>query len=200
MVKVIAISGSPKVHGNTEKLADCFLKGAQSAGAAVTKVLLRKLKYRSCMGCNKCHETGKCVLKDDLAPVFEDIVADCDILLLASPIYSMTVTAEMKAFIDRGQYLWARRFKTNETTYGEEHLKTHIGIFVSTAGMDLPTVFDCAYPTVRALFNDAGFTYSENIVANAMDKYGGIDGRPDIMRAAEELGRKLCLSDDLRRH
>ena len=71
MVKVIAISGSPKVHGNTEKLADCFLKGAQSAGAAVTKVLLRKLKYRSCMGCNKCHETGKCVLKDDLAPVFE---------------------------------------------------------------------------------------------------------------------------------
>ncbi|MBP5475351.1 MAG: flavodoxin family protein [Methanomicrobium sp.] len=199
MVKVTAIIGSPKHLGNTEKLKDCFLKGAESAGAEITKVMLKKLKYKSCMGCNKCHETGRCVMKDDLTQVFEDIVTGCDILVLSSPIYSMTVTAEMKGFIDRGQYLWARRFRTNETEYSEEHLKTHIGVFISTAGMDMPTVFDSAYPTVRALFNDAGFTYSENITAAAMDKYGGIGGRPDIMNAAEELGKKLCLSGDLRR-
>ncbi len=193
MVNVTAIVGSPKHLGNTEKLTDCFLKGAEEAGAKVTKVMLKKLKYKSCMGCNKCHETGRCVMKDDLSPILEDIVTDCDILVLSSPIYSMSVTAEMKAFIDRGQFLWAKRFKTNEISYSDEHLRTHIGVFISTAGMDLPNVFDFAYPTVRALFNDAGFTYSENITANAMDKFGGIEGRPDIMHDAEELGKSLCL-------
>ncbi|WOF15230.1 flavodoxin family protein [Methanoplanus sp. FWC-SCC4] len=191
MIKVTGISGSPKKYGNTEKLLDSFLEGAESAGAATEKILLKKMKYRSCQGCNACHKTGYCVITDDLTEIFEKIMNETDILVLASPIYSMSITAEMKAFIDRGQYLWARKFIKKDLVFDEEHLKTHKGVFVSTAGQDIKNVFDAAHPVVRAFFNDAGFEYYKDINVHGMDKYKGIDGHPSALTYAYGEGKKI---------
>ncbi|MBN2734662.1 MAG: flavodoxin family protein [Methanomicrobiaceae archaeon] len=193
MVKVMGISASPKVHGNTEKLLDSFLKGAESAGAETEKVKLKDLKYRSCQGCNRCHLSGVCVLNDDLTPLLEKIMTDVDILVLASPIYSMTITAEMKAFIDRTQYLWARKFVKKNLVFTKEHMKNHKGIFISTAGQEMKTVFEAAYPVIKAFFNDSGFEYFTNITAEGMDRYSGIERRPDILKEAEDAGEKAVL-------
>ena len=193
MVKVLGISASPKKYGNTEKLLDSFLKGAKEAGGETEKVTLKNLHYRSCQACNTCHKTGVCVLKDDFAPLYEKIMNDVDILVLASPIYSMTITAEMKSFIDRGQFLWARRFVKKDLTFDMEHLMSHKGIFISTSGQDLDDVFDAAFPVVRALFNGAGFDYCKNVTAQGMDKYGGIDSCPEALREAEEAGKLAVL-------
>ena len=64
-VTVLGISGSPHRHGNTETLLDSFLDGAKAAGASVEKVVLKDLNYSPCRGCNACHKTGECVVKDD---------------------------------------------------------------------------------------------------------------------------------------
>ncbi|MDD3406862.1 MAG: flavodoxin family protein [Methanomicrobium sp.] len=194
MIKVMGITGSPKIHGNTEKLLDSFLKGAEDAGAQIVKIKLRNQKYTSCQGCNKCHKTGVCVLKDELTPVFESIMNDVDILVIASPIYSMTITAEMKALIDRTQYLWARKFIKKDLSFDRKHMERHKGIFISTAGQDNKNVFDAAFPVLKAFFNDAGFDYSLNITANAMDKYGGIENRTDILSDAENKGKETVLA------
>ena len=108
-VKVLGISGSPRRHGNTETLLDAVLDGARDAGAEVEKIILRSLDYASCRGCNACHRTGACIIKDELTPVFEEI-ARADILVVASPIYSMGIPAELKGLIGRTQYIWARKF------------------------------------------------------------------------------------------
>src|SRR5512138_806726 len=107
MIRVLGVSGSPHRRGNTETLLDAFLDGAREAGAEVEKVILSALEYESCRGCNACHRTGACVLKDEAGPLLERMAA-ADVLAVASPIYSMGITAELKALIDRAQYLWAQ--------------------------------------------------------------------------------------------
>jgi len=168
-MKILALQASPRRNGNTETVVDAFLKGAEDAGAETEKINLRELEYKNCRGCNACHKKGTCVIKDSLSEIF-DKLKTIDILVLASPIYSMTVTAEMKSFIDRGQFLWAQKFITQTLVFDERHLANHIGVFISTSGQNFETVFDAAFPVVRAFFNDAGFTYRENVLFPGMDK------------------------------
>ena len=186
-VKVLGISGSPRRHGNTETLLDAVLEGAREAGGEVEKVVLRSLDYTSCRGCNACHKTGVCIIKDDLTVVFEKI-GDADALVLASPIYSMGITAEAKGLIDRAQYLWARKFILKNLYYAPDHARRHKGIFVSTAGLGWENVFDAAFPAVTAFFNTTGFEYWDNVIANDLDRYGGIAGHPTALAEARKKG------------
>lgn len=189
MIRVIGVSGSPHRHGNTETLLDAFLEGAGDAGAEVEKVVLSALHYASCRGCNACHRTGECVLKDDAVDLLERM-AGADILAVASPIYSMGITAELKALVDRAQYLWARRFVTQTLGYSPEHLGGHHGVYLGTAGSDWPGVFEGAFPVVRALFSGLGFEYAANLVYDAMDRHGGIRGHPSALTDAVAAGRR----------
>ena len=70
-------------------------------GAKVQAFSLNKLTYRGCQACMAC-KTGSetCVMKDDLAKVLK-AVSQCDILVLASPIYYGDLSSQLKAFVDR---------------------------------------------------------------------------------------------------
>jgi multimeric flavodoxin WrbA len=189
-IKVLGISGSPHRHGNTEMLLDSFLEGARASGATVEKVVLKDLDYSPCRGCNACHKTGDCVVKDDAVILYEKILAS-DCMAVASPIYTMGITAELKGFIDRQQYLWARKFILKTLYFTNDHLKRHKGIFISTAGLGWENVFDGAFPVITALFNTTGFEYYDNVIANNMDAYGGITKHPTALKDAFEKGQKV---------
>jgi multimeric flavodoxin WrbA len=190
-VTVLGISGSPHRHGNTETLLDAFLQGAHDAGGVVEKVILKDLNYQSCRGCNLCHRTGECVVQDDAISLFERILA-ADCVAIASPIYTMGITAEVKALIDRGQYLWARKFVLKTLYFSDEHIRRHKGIFISTAGQNWDHVFDGAFPMMTAIFNGTGFEYYDNIIANNMDEYKGIKNHPSAMKKAAMKGQEVA--------
>jgi len=189
-ISVLGISGSPHRHGNTETLLDSFLDGAKAAGAEIEKVILKDLDYSPCRGCNACHKTGDCVVKDDAIALFEKVLK-CDCLAIASPIYTMGITAELKGFIDRGQYLWARKFIFKTLYFTDDHIKRHKGLFVSTAGQNRDNVFDGAFPAITAIFNGTGFEYYDNIIANNMDEYKGIKNHPTALKDANDKGQKV---------
>jgi multimeric flavodoxin WrbA len=187
---VLGISGSPHRHGNTETLLDRFLEGAQAAGASVDKVVLKALQYSPCRGCNACHKDGECIVKDDAIILYERIMAS-DCVAVASPIYTMGITAELKGFIDRAQYLWAKKFILKTLYFSDDHIRRHKAVFISTAGLGWDNVFDGAFPVITALFNTVGFEYYDNIIANDLDRYGGIRQHPTAMNEAFEKGQKV---------
>jgi multimeric flavodoxin WrbA len=189
-VKVLGISGSPHRHGNTETLLDTFLEGARDAGGEVDKVILKSLEFSPCEGCNACHKTGVCIIEDDLIPLFDRILT-MDALSLASPIYTMGITAEMKGFLDRAQYLWARKYILKTQHFSREHIRRHKGVFISTAGTGWENVFSSAFPIMTAFFDIMGFEYYDNIIANDMDRYKGIRNHPTALAEAKEKGRKV---------
>jgi len=186
-ITVIGVLGSPRRHGNTEILLDSFLNGAAEAGAQTEKVMLSKLTYSSCRGCNACHKTGNCILDDDIHPVFERMLtADC--LAISSPIYTMGITTELKSFIDRAHYIWVRHFKLKTHPLSPDKKILHRGYFLSTAGMDRDDVFSTAFPMMQALFNIFGFSYCADILAKDMDGTGGIAGDPKILATTYQIG------------
>ena len=190
IVKVVGLSGSPHRHGNTETLLDAFLDGTRGAGATVEKVILKELDYSACRGCNACHKDGNCIVKDEAIPLFDKILA-VDCLAVASPIYSMGITAELKGLIDRAQYIWARKFILKTLYFSNEHIRAHKGIFISTAGQDWTNVFDAAFPAITAFFNTIGFEYYDNVIANQMDRWKGVKNHPTALAEAREKGEKV---------
>ncbi len=104
--KVLILSGSPRKGGNSDLLCDRFAKGALDAGNEVEKIRIAEKKVGYCLACYHCTEHGgECVLKDDMAEIMQKII-DCDVLVLASPVYFYSVDAQLKAVIDRTVARW----------------------------------------------------------------------------------------------
>ena len=101
MKKVLILEGSPRRNGNSAILSEEFARGAKEAGGDVEKVWITGKKIAGCLGCNGCYRNGgECVLKDDMAEIREKMLA-ADVIVLVSPIYFYSMTAQMKAVIDR---------------------------------------------------------------------------------------------------
>lgn len=100
-MKVIGFNASPRKKGNTVTLVKSVLKGAESRGAEVRLVNLHQLKMKGCLGCEKCKEDlGKCVQKDDLSPILQDL-KDYDAIVLGTPTYWWHVNPQLKMLMDR---------------------------------------------------------------------------------------------------
>lgn len=99
-MNVLIISSSPRKEGNSDVLCDRFAKGASEAGHAVEKVMLRDKDISPCNACYTCMETHSCAIKDDMADIFPKLMK-AGVILLASPVYFYSVSAQMKALIDR---------------------------------------------------------------------------------------------------
>ena len=100
-MKIIGINASPRgSKSQTKKLVKAVLDGARSQGAIVELVDLCRLKMEYCNACGICYETGKCVHKDDLQTLYKKILS-ADGLVMGSPNYFHSVTAQMKTMLDR---------------------------------------------------------------------------------------------------
>ncbi len=99
-MKLCVVIGSGRVGGNTEQLADAFIKGAEEAGHEAVKIHLGKVKIGPCLGCNGCVAGGACVQKDDF-PLFARAFLDCDALVLTTPLYFWGISGQLKSLIDR---------------------------------------------------------------------------------------------------
>lgn len=108
MKKVVAIFGSPRVNGNSDILLNQAIKGAEASGAKVEKIVIRDLQIAPCNACDGCFEKGTCVIYDDVQQIYSHLV-DADGIIVASPVYFMSVSAQLKAFIDRCQPFWAKK-------------------------------------------------------------------------------------------
>ena len=109
-MKVLGIVGSPRRNGNTDRLLAELLIGAASRGAEVKTTILKKLAIEPCRHCDGCIKAGHCVVNDDMQQVYEEL-KQADVIVLASPVQFMGVTAHLKAMIDRGQAMWARKYQ-----------------------------------------------------------------------------------------
>ena len=100
-MNIVAIIGSPHgMQGNTGTLLQSLVESAESAGARVNVFSLAAMKVKPCVACDVCHKTGECAVRDDFGKI-KDAMLCADGVVLASPNYIMSVSAQMKAMMDR---------------------------------------------------------------------------------------------------
>lgn len=174
---LLAITTSPRRHGNSESALDTFLAELPDT-VQTEKVVLNSLSIAPCKGCGYCEKTGICVQKDDFLPMAEKIRA-CDILILASPVYSLSVCAQAKTIIDRCQMFWAQKYLLHTSTKAPEKL----GVFIASAGQNRPDSFDHTVPVARFFFDAAGISNNHTLLL----LLPGLDGRGDFSKSVEAI-------------
>lgn len=99
--KVLILSGSPRHGGNSDTLCDQFMKGALEAGNEVEKYFVADHKIGYCSACYYCiSHDGKCCKNDDMSTLMPKLL-EADVLVLASPVYMYSVSAQLKTVFDR---------------------------------------------------------------------------------------------------
>ena len=127
------LTGSPRKNGNTASLVAPFADELCTLGNTCNIVNLFERQIKPCTACRHCQKDWTafgCVHTDDVQEIF-DLILSCDVIVLASPIYSWYCTAPMKALLDRlvygmnkfygaemGPSLWAGRQLSLITTCG----------------------------------------------------------------------------------
>lgn len=97
---ILIISSSPRKGGNSDVLCDQFAKGAKEAGNMVEKIRLKDKNINYCNGCGVCIKGKPCPQKDDAAEMVQKMI-DSDVIVMATPVYFYTMSAQMKTLIDR---------------------------------------------------------------------------------------------------
>ncbi len=174
--KVLIINSSPRKTGNCAVLCKEFARGAEEAGHSVETVALREKKVAPCLACMACQKNGgTCVQKDDMAAVLDSIAA-ADVIVLATPVYFFSVTAQLKAMIDR---TFARYTAIKEKTF----------YCFMTSGSPAGVVAEAAHATMKGYITClAGSTEAGCIHAGGFNVPGEVAGT-DFAKEAYEMGK-----------
>ena len=102
--RIVVVNAGPRKNWNTDTLITEAAKGAEAAGAEITRFDLYRLeKYTgciSCFGCKKEKNKGRCVCRDGLTPVL-DAIRESDGLIIGSPNYLSELSAAFRALYER---------------------------------------------------------------------------------------------------
>lgn len=125
----IGISGSPRKDGNTSILVKEVLKTIKGEKKFIS---LAGLHLNPCKSCDKCwKEKRECVIEDDILWMLREL-EKCDAMILGSPCYFGTVSAQLKMLIDRSVSLYDKGTLVNKVGAAvvTHDVGSHGGLFV----------------------------------------------------------------------
>lgn len=176
-MKILVITGSPRKHGNSNTLADNFIRGAQENGHEIVRFDSASKNVHPCIACNKCGMNGECVFKDDFEFIRKNII-DADMVVLASPMYYFGLSAQIKAVIDRFYAI-----------NGQIHTPKKAALLMTYANSSSKD----AQPIINhyeVLLDYLGWSDAGKIIASGVWTEGDVNST-DYVKRAYELGKSI---------
>jgi len=181
--KVVVLLGSPRPDGNSSILAGRIAGGAKAAGAQVQSFRLHDMKIGPCRGCNACQRPGSrgCLIDDDMQRLYPALKA-ADAVVIATPIYWFTMSAQTKLVMDRcyapvrGKNVWAGKRVALAMAYADADP-------VSSGCVNAIRTFEDAFAFAGAEI--VGMVYGQ------AGEAGEIRSNRALLRLAKQLGREL---------
>lgn len=189
---VLGINGSPRPGGNTDILLDKALEGARSRGANVEKVILNDLGFSACQECENLKDDGSCIIEDDMQLLYRRI-EEADGLILASPVFFGSISAQTKMMIDRFQCAWRAKYILGKDIYK----KRKTGAFISVAASDKKEFFENSKSVVKNLFAAINAEYKKELFCRGAEEKGDVLKHPDCLSKAYELGESVAKTEVL---
>lgn len=180
---ILVLKGSPRPRGNSSILADRVAAGARESGAAVDSFTLHTMSIKPCDGCDACRSGDRqCIIADDMDVIYPKLRA-ADVIVVATPIYWFTMSAQTKTCIDRWYAL---------ETDGGNALRGKQFAFVITYGDSDPWTSG-AVNAMRAFQDMCRYLKADivGMVYGAAGDQGDIESQPGLLEKAYKLGRKI---------
>jgi len=176
--------------GNTDLALDKALEGAAKHGAYCEKIFLETLDISACaeIEYEKVTEEGLSVVNDDMHVVFNKIL-ETDILIVASPVFFGSISAQAKIMIDRFQCVWVSKNIMNKDVFNQKI----IGGFICVAAVDKKDFFNNSKYIIKNFFKTINCEYHNDTFLTGVDEKGSIFEHPGLLNHAFELGENLAL-------
>ena len=197
---ILGLQGSPRKKGNTDYLLKAFMNEAEKFGAKTHLVQITDKNINPCKGCGYCEKHGKCVIQDDdMTNEIYFLLRRADVIVVATPIYFYSATAQLKAPIDRSQTLWSRKYKLNLTDPGR---KTRKGFLLSVGATKGKNLFDGMHLTAKYFFDAVGADYHGSLTYSRIENKGDLKQHDTVLDDIKEavgslmkpfVGRKKIL-------
>ena len=183
--KIIGIAGSARRKSNSMQLLTSALDGCKSAGADTELINILDLHYSGCQACLDCHRTGKCIIDDDITPIYAKL-ASARAVIIAAPVYFYGLPGQFKLFIDRFQAVWA-----NQPSVPAAGAPKRVGGLISTCGSIGLKSFEGLTMTVKYFYSVQGITLTEPLL------FKNFDSNPDkislaVTMSAAKFGKLIA--------
>lgn len=182
MKNILVLTGSPRKGGNSDLLADAFIKGARSKGHAVYKFETAFEQIQGCKACDACW-TGDsaCIYRDGFAKL-EPLLEKADCIVFASPLYWFGMSSQLKSAIDR-LYAYVRDACKRPLAIKE-------CVLLACGGDTGDGIFDGMIGTYQGIANYMEWT--DKGILSVPDVYdiGDIE-RTGALQKAEDLGKSI---------
>ena len=184
---ILILSGSPKKNGNTAALIEWFAEGAVAKGAEIELIHTAFLKYKfpGCTSCRSCQTQipYECVIDDDATVVLRKM-ALAHVIVMATPLYFFSASAQLKVLIDRmfSLYKWDNAADTMITVLKEKPL-----LLLASAYEDVG--MDALEMPFRLTADYTGMPFDSLLVPNA-GVSGNIRNQPEVRDRARAFGKK----------
>jgi len=122
-----------------------------------------------------------------MLPLYDKLLA-ADVVVLATPIFFYSVSAQAKALIDRTQALWARRYVIKQDFPGPERQ----GVLLAVGATQGKLLFVSARLVAKYFFDAINVSYAAEILVRGVDEKEAILQQPEVLTAATDLGRGLA--------
>lgn len=179
--KIIILNGSPRKKGNTSALAAEFTRGAKEAGHTVTEFFLDSMDIHGCKGCFGGHSSRECpcVQKDNMMQIYP-AVKECDVIVLATPLYYWNMSGQIRTAVDR---LFALEEGDGNLLRGHGRASALLMAAEGHGFEDVLAYYDHLMEHLR--WKNLG-----HVLAGGNGNVGDIEGKPELEQAYE-LGKSI---------
>ncbi len=189
MGDILAISSSPRRNGNSELLLQSFARGVEEEGYKLNLVRINELKIRPCQACDYCAATGECAVQDDMQSIYPQIVSAAG-LVVATPVYFGTLSAQLKMFIDRFQCWWQAKYNLQKPKVQLEEKRP--AFFICVGALRKKAYCESALAVFKVYLHNINYHYSDCLCFQGVDEKGAIENHPDVLAEAFAAGQRLA--------
>lgn len=192
--KVLAINGSYRDGGVTDRAVASVIERLEALGTDVEHIKLREIPIEFCRNCRQCMQQpgdapGKCVHNDGMAELVHKIEA-ADAYILAAPTNFSAVTALFKRFAERlavyGYWPWGKA----APVFRKAKMQKKPAILISSCAA--PGIMGrLTYSTNKSL-KIAADTIGAKVVGSIVTGLISQERKPALPRRTQRKARKLA--------
>ena len=181
----IGLQGSPLKNGSTDYLLTRVMAALESKGASTKIIDVPRKNIQPCRGCGFCEKKGFCIIdNDDMTKEIYGRLREAEIVVMASPVFFYSVTAQVKALIDRSQTFWSRKYRFR---LADPLKKTRKGCFLSMGGSSGRQLFDGVSLVAKFFFDAIDADYAGNLTYRNIETVADMRNVPTLSEDIQGL-------------
>lgn len=192
-MKILGINGSPHKNGNTFKLIREIFRGAHKNNHQCEVVHLLDLHLDYCNWCGECWKTtpGFCPIDDGFMEHLKQIF-EADVLIVATPSSTRSVTGYMKNWLDRlcnSQLI----YEVDENRHITMRSRVPNGKKAIIIVQGCTDLFQETIEPINVVMNVLEISVVEILIVAkvGLTEEDSVDKRPEVMHRAFQIGRIL---------